>query len=146
MSAVNDPENVRAALAETLGHWLGPILVIDGSLSDELERSRYADLGRELDRHATERLLDDDDTGNFPETSLQWLETRLDRAIPVTLAGAWFDSSWGCVVAIAEGLRQRGFAVRYGKDLVMKACDATIPEETLPPITGSSPRKHPSPG
>lgn len=130
----NDPENAatgRAALIDAVAEWRGRCFVIDGFLSDELALPEYEALGSALSGGRIKRVFDCAARSRaFPQTSLQYLSTRLLTDVPVYVAGAWYGQS-GCVRAITDGLRDMGFAP-------MLLQDAVLFEEACEPLPGDA--------
>lgn len=108
--------DARDLLAQELAHWKGHVLVIDGALSDELER--VPSLAHAIDEclarnracgYLSLRLKGDD-----PE-HLDRLGELCDSGFPFAarfvLTGAWYEpaNGGGCVGSAATLLRARGF-------------------------------------
>lgn len=143
MNAPDTAANRRDGLTLLVYDWPGPIYVVDGDLSDELERARYRDLGDALRTASTGRVDDCASGATFPGKACRWLAKRLDRAIPVTLAGAWYShDGTGCVEAMARKLREAGYSVRFEPHAILEDSEEIlpIPRDVLPPLAAVRPR------
>jgi len=108
----------RAALADEISGWTGPVLVIDGALSDELELDPLGDvIEAALSRAAAARTVSsrifacDDETEDWPAVVAKHLQDdRYPDDLHAVVTGAWYfeDGSSGCVNAVCEVMRARG--------------------------------------
>lgn len=113
-------ENARDDLMGAIEAWNGPVVVVDGELSDELPRYRL------LDEAILKALARAGANGARVMACDSWGETHLaaERAIKVlgldpakdrvVVTGCWFDPSGssGCVNAVEKDFLARGFGAR----------------------------------
>lgn len=110
----------RGELVNALDAWRGPVVVIDGALSDELPRycEFHRAIAEALDRAGAEgrRVMACDADGETYLGAPRAIEAlRLDPARDaIVVTGCWFDPDGpdGCVNAVAEGFAAAGFEIR----------------------------------
>lgn len=108
----------REALVMDMKSHEGPVVVVDGELSDELKH--YPNLDKAL-REVIEvqentgflcsRIVADDNTeGDWPEDVAQHVASRF-KPQKVNITGAWYypDDSGGCVNAVYDALNAKGY-------------------------------------
>jgi hypothetical protein len=106
----------REAVINELNQWTGNIIVLDGELSDELERYRYIRLGNAIDDAVSrapalgDRLEADDP--EHAEIAVSYLaDLKLPFDTPIFLTGAWYDpgNNSGCVNHTRDALFETGY-------------------------------------
>lgn len=123
----------RETLAHTLDLWNGGIVVIDGSLSDELPRSSYRRLGLAiencLERAAASGLISHrewgcDDVAPHQSDAARTVVSRfhlLPISTHIVATGCWYDDSdddAGCVNDVADVLSALGFDVKIDESVL----------------------------
>ncbi len=108
----------RDYLASDIASWNGPILIIDGELSDELPN--YPQLNTAIN-HAlayakTNRMIstriygDDSASMHQAHAARQFIKQNLNPAEwHIELTGAWVDNKIGCVVDVRNVFHRLGF-------------------------------------
>ena len=104
----------REKLAKTLYDWNGKVLVIDGSLSDELEI--YATPALALIVKEDVGLLERTmacamTTERWLEKATQFITERVKNETQIVITGAWQqkDDRQGCVDAVHQKLTEQGY-------------------------------------
>ncbi len=99
----------REALAQTIHNWDGPMVIIDGELSGELEKDAVIGLAIEnaiCSNRATR--IPWKDTSAWAEHAAQTIKELTNG--PVSLTGAWYEDEghMGCVNAVEDALGNIG--------------------------------------
>lgn len=131
----------RGDLANALDAWRGPVVVIDGALSDELPHYSefYRAIAGALDRAGADgrRVMACDDDGETHLGAARAIEAlRLDPTRDtIVVTGCWFDpwGEFGCVNSVVEGFKQRGFEVRIDKESAVHVAEEEDEPEPLAP-------------
>ena len=111
MHCGEEADEIRFAIAEEVESWEGAVAVVGGDFMDELECSGYRDLGRALDSRATyETRGEPSDLGLKRAAFRIAKHFGLPAGAKVVVTGAWNDKDGtGCVTAVANALKSRGF-------------------------------------
>lgn len=129
-----DARAARSGLVSELAVWTGGLLVIDGSLSDELDGyPHFAEaITLALDRAKVAGAIslrvfgsDDNDFNQTKATQAFLAEHALDPATSaITLTGAWYDDSGldGCVNDVERVFLDRGYRCEISE------CALSLPE------------------
>lgn len=117
---------LRDYLAAAVNAWRGPVLVIDGCLSDELREPAYEHLGRAI-KNALRRAkyaklpakrewgCDDCGPGSSGATEALIKQRLIATGDHVVLTGAWATrgETWGCVNGAANVLDAAGISNEF---------------------------------
>lgn len=112
-------QDVRAGIVEELQSWPGGVVVIDGSLSDEL--SQYRDLQAAIDDAlkraksagaVSVRLMGSDDQDFDQVEAIRQVVAEIGdvSSFEFDVTGAWYhpEDESGCIGAVTEALRELG--------------------------------------
>lgn len=115
----------RVWLQLAIDQWDGPVAVIDGELSDELDgfRHEWCELGRAIDRCLDRarqqglpgiRIMGCDNSSFGPAAAAAQIASTLGLTADcdISLTGAWYHSSdgSGCVGAVKDALEELGLS------------------------------------
>ena len=117
-------DQARGGLMEDIDFWKGGVVVIDGEFSDELERSKYSDLGKSIvDALAraraagliSHREFGDDNVAPHQDTAVRKVIRKFKlspETAEISLTGCWRhpdEENTGCVNGVRDDFRERGF-------------------------------------
>lgn len=143
-----DARAARDALVSEIVAWSGPVVVVDGVLSDELQGQALGKaiedaIGRaEAAGHPVLRVFAcDGETEDWPAVVSAALDGMgLPRDIQAVVTGAWYfeDGSSGCVNAVYDLVTSRGGTAEVGWSAVRDPAgaldmDVEGEEEDVPP-------------
>ena len=151
-----DARAAREALIQELDQWEGPLLIIHGTLSDELYR--YPQLNQALRgtqaRNAQngfaahERYGCDENASNANQEAAIQAWVAQEQWDPHTtlfrVTGAWYhpEDGGGCVGSVIDRLKALGYRTEVSPSVVKMPCDEIdATPKTDPPLRRRAPRR-----
>lgn len=112
MHCPDSAEATRASIAAEITKWPGPVIVVDGDLTDELAFGRYRKLGRAVDSVLYRTFGAATDLGLERAAQRCVKKFQMKPGTPITVTGAWADRNSGCVTTVVDALLALGLTAQ----------------------------------